>query len=76
MQPFTRFLGPEAATRTIKKRSPRLRFRIQSPARPAQAAAREPLYQQSPTRLLVTVVVMPWPAMSILLVTVFSVGEV
>ena len=46
-----------------------------APHATAQAAARKLLYQQSPTRLLLTVVVMPWPAMSMVLVTVFSVDE-
>ncbi len=58
-----------------KTQPPRLRFGIQKPQATAQAAARKLLYQQSPTRLLLTVVVMPWPAMSMVLVTVFSVGE-
>ena len=58
-----------------KTQPPRLRSHIQKPQATTQAAARELLYQQSPTRLLLTVVVMPWPAMSMVLVTVFSVGE-
>gem|GEM_PF-4097410 len=43
-----------------KKRSPQAAFlHSKAPRATPQAAAHEPLYQQSPTRLLVTVVVIP-----------------
>lgn len=70
--------GVEPALRTPKKQNAATKaafLHSKAPRTTAKAAARAPRYQQSPTRLLLTLVVMPWPAMSMVLVTVFSVGE-